>query len=60
MKYLIAILTGICLTPQFVIEAALERGKFAIGGELLIIPLLLLIVLLCSNLKELWGCTNEK
>nr|WP_303243736.1 hypothetical protein [uncultured Cellulosilyticum sp.] len=59
-RYLIAMLVGVYLTPQLIVEAAIERGCFAIGGELLLIPLLLMIVGFFDSMRELWRDTNEK
>ena len=60
VKYLVAIAIGVILTPDMVARAFIERECFAVGGEWLLIPLLLMIVCFFDSMRELWRCTNEK
>ena len=50
-KYVIAILIGIVLTPTAVSQAYEIREGFYIGGEWLIIPLFILVLLVWDNFK---------
>ncbi|QEH69755.1 hypothetical protein EKH84_15675 [Cellulosilyticum sp. WCF-2] len=43
------IILAIMLTPQMVVEATVDRGYFAIGGEWLLIPLILLSYLVIKS-----------
>ena len=50
-KYVIAILIGIVLTPSAVNQAYEMREGFYIGGEWLIVPLFILVLLVWDNFK---------
>lgn len=58
-KYWIAIITGALLTPLAHESATAQRGYFAIGGEILIIPLLFMGVMIASQIKERIEETNR-
>ncbi len=58
IEYLIAIAIGILVTPGAIFNAYIERGCRAYGGELLIIPALLLLVFLVNQIKEMWRCVG--
>ncbi len=49
LHYIIAIAVGVLLTPISMSTAYENRGYFAIGGECLIIPLLLFITLFIDS-----------
>lgn len=57
--YLMAIILGAILTPKAHEIATAQRGYFAIGGEILIIPLLLLMTMIGIQIKERIDETNR-
>lgn len=52
IKYIILIL----ITPLFSILAYKERGYYAVGGEVLIVPLILIIRVFIKTYKEVIKC----
>ena len=63
MKYLYALGIGLLLTPEAITSALLSRGYTAIGGEIFIPVLFLLVLLGFESFKELFeiGVTeNDK
>lgn len=58
-KYWIAFIIGAILTPIGHKIATADRGYRAIGGEILIIPLLMIIVLIADQVKERIKETND-
>lgn len=60
MKYFITAILGAILTPFAHKAATAQRGYFAIGGEFLIIPLLILIVFIGEQIiKDLQDISLE-
>lgn len=51
-KYFKALLIGMLITPTAHKIATSQRGYLAFGGEILIIPLLMLILLAIDQAKE--------
>ncbi len=51
---IILIILSILATPHLVIEAYQVRGYFAVGGEWLVGPLVILLILLGGQVKLLW------
>jgi hypothetical protein len=49
--YAIAGSMGLVLTPVAIRSAYIQRGYFAVGGEWLVLPLVLLIAMLIDELK---------
>lgn len=58
-RYWIAFILGAILTPIGHKIATADRGYWAIGGEILIIPLLMIIVLAADQVRERIQETNE-
>jgi len=50
----ILIILAILATPHFVVQAYQARGYFAVGGEWLMLPLILLVVVLWGQIKLLY------
>lgn len=50
--YIVAVAAGAILTPVAIRTAELQRGYKAIGGEYLIIPLLVLVVYTVQEVKQ--------
>lgn len=59
MKYLYLALIGSILTPLAHKLATAQRGYGAIGGEFLIIPLLMIIALAMDQVKEVISDVKE-
>lgn len=49
--YIVAFGVGLMLTPMSIRAAYIQRGYFAIGGEYLIIPFMLLVTMLIDEIK---------
>lgn len=54
----------VVLTPSIVIGTNEDRGYFAIGGELLLLPVAVILKLLIDSLKQMLGdvitgCQNQ-
>lgn len=58
-RYWIAFIIGLILTPFAHKAATAQRGYFAVGGEILIIPLLMILVLAADQVKEIINEINE-
>ena len=50
----VLIILAILATPHFVVQAMQGRGYFAVGGEWLMLPLILLVVVLWGQIKLLY------
>lgn len=57
--YILAVLAGAFFTPMAVKAAYAARGYRAIGGEVLLIPLFVLLVKLVSLVKQLFEMLAE-
>lgn len=57
--YILAALVGAFFTPMAVKAAYVARGYRAIGGEVLLIPLFVLLVKLVSLVKQLFEMLTE-
>lgn len=50
-KYVIAALTGLALTPLAIKAAYIYRGCYAIGGEMLLVPMLVTLVWFVEDIR---------
>jgi hypothetical protein len=50
----ILVILSVLATPCMVVQSYQTRGYLAVGGEWLLIPLTILIILLISQIKSLW------
>lgn len=60
MKYVFAFLGGLILVPNAIVAALVERGYTAVGGEVLIPVLVVLLVSCYDSFKELSGLRGTK
>ena len=49
--YVIAFGVGLMLTPMSIRAAYIQRGYFAVGGEWLVLPLVLMVAMLINEIK---------
>lgn len=52
--YLALIILAIMATPHFITQARISRGYIAIGGEVLLAPLALLIILCIEQVRAMY------
>ena len=53
-KYIIAILIGLAIMPKAHEIATMQRGYVAYGGEILLVPLFIVLIVLWEQMKEMF------